>query len=127
MSEHIGFSARRLSLRFEAQGIWVYWHCDGRAETSEVQNVSLRGVFLKTRKARPFDSIAQVHFFVPEGQIRAEGVVRHVAGGRGVGLGFTALKLGDRPNLLQLLNRLRENPRCFEPQPSRPWVVLSAN
>ena len=106
MSKSIVFSARRLGPRFEAEDIWAYWHCDGRAEASTVLNISLRGVLLETGKARPVDSIAQVNFLVREGQIRLEGVVRHFAGGRGAGLRFTAIKVGDRRNLLRLLDRL---------------------
>ena len=86
MSESITFSPRRLSQRFEAQGIWAYWHCDGRAETSMVVNIGRRGVFLETGRARPIDSSAQVTLLVQNEQIRLEGVVRHAAGGRGVGL-----------------------------------------
>ena len=106
MSEPIIFSPRRLSPRFEAQGNRAYWHCDGRAETSTVVNIGRRGVFLETGRARPIDSSALVTFLVHKEQIRLEGVVRHVAGGRGVGLRFTAIQVGDRRTLLQLLDRL---------------------
>jgi hypothetical protein len=123
MSEAIVFSARRLSPRFEAEGIWVYWHCDGRAETSTVLNIGRRGVLLETGKARPIDSIAQINFLVCKGQIRVEGVVRHVAGGRGVGLEFTAIQAGDRRNLLQLLDRLGRVRAVSSPLPlSLAWT-----
>ena len=123
MSESNVFSARRLSPRFEAQGIWAYWHCDGRAETSTVLNIGRRGVFLETGKARPIDSIAQVNFLDRKGQIRVEGVVRHVAGGRGVGLRFTAIQVGDRRNLLQLLDRLGRVRAVSSPLPlSLAWT-----
>ena len=123
MSEAIVFSARRLSPRFEAEGIRVHWHCDGHAETSTVLNIGLRGVFLETGKARPIDSIAQINFLVCKGQIRVEGVVRHVAGGRGVGLEFTAIQAGDRRNLLQLLDRLGRVRAVSSPLPlSLAWT-----
>src|SRR5215467_3942448 len=124
MSESITFSPRRLSQRFEAQGIWAYWHCDGRAETSMVVNIGRRGVFLETGKARPIDSSAQVTFLVHNEQIRVEGVVRHAAGGRGVGLRFTTIQMGDRRTLLQLLDRLGGvRPRYFpRPAPSLAWA-----
>ena len=108
MLEHAVCPSRRLSSRIETPpGIWVYWLCDGRADLSPVQNVSLGGVFLDTPKASPIDSRAEIHFCVQEGQIRTEGVVRHVAPGRGLGLRFTAIKETDRPHLIRLMDRLR--------------------
>ncbi len=109
MLEHAVFPSRRLSSRIETPpGIWVYWLCDGRADLSRVQNVSLGGVFLNTTpKASPIDSRAEIHFCVQEGQIRTEGIVRPVAAGRGVGLRFAAIKETDRPHLIRLMDRLR--------------------
>jgi PilZ domain-containing protein len=109
MLEHAVWPSRRLSSRIEAPpGIWVYWLCDdGRGDVSPVQNVSLGGVFLNTPKARPIDSRAEIHFCVQEGQIRTEGIVRHVASGRGLGLRFTAIKEADRRHLIWLMDRLR--------------------
>jgi hypothetical protein len=108
MLEHIGCPSRRLSSRIETPpGIWVYWLCDGRADLSPVQNLSLGGVFLNTPKTRPIDSRAEIHFCFHEGQIRTEGIVRHVAPGRGLGLRFTAIKQADRPQFIRLMDRLR--------------------
>jgi hypothetical protein len=108
MLEHVVCPSRRLSSRIETpSGIWVYWECDGRADVSPVQNMSLGGVFLNTPKASPIDSRVEIHFCVPEGQIRTEGIVRHVAAGCGLGLRFTAIKEPDRPNLIRLMDRLR--------------------
>ena len=125
MLENSACPSRRLSSRIETPpGIWVYWLCDGRADLSSVQNVSLGGVFLETPKACPIDSRAQIHFCVPEGQIRTEGIVRHVAQGRGLGLKFTAIKEPDRPNLIRLMDRLRSlsqesvSPSALFPTPS---------
>ena len=110
MFQHRAAPSRRLTSRIDnPDGVWVYWHCDGRAETSAVQNVSLGGVFLRTTGTMPIDSRAQVHFLVQEGQVRTEAVVRHLRPGFGLGLRFTAIKDGDRPNLLRLLNRLRSS------------------
>jgi len=124
MPDPTTFSPRRLSQRFEAQGIWAYWLCDGRAEASTVMNIGRRGVFLETGRPRPIGSCAQVTFLVHNEQIRVEGVVRHVAGGRGVGLRFTTIQMGDRRTLLQLLDRLGGvRPRYFHrPAPSLAWA-----
>ena len=108
MLEHAVCPSRRLSSRIDIPpGIWVYWLCDGRADLLPVQNLSLGGVFLDTPKASSIDSRAKIHFCVQEGQIRIEGIVRHVALGRGLGLKFTAIKEPDRPNLIRLMERLR--------------------
>jgi hypothetical protein len=108
MLEHVVCPSRRLSSRIETPpGIWVYWLCDGRADLSSVQNLSLGGVFLNTPKTRPIDSRAEIHFCDHEGQIRAEGIVRHVVPGRGLGLRFTAIKEADRPHFIRLMDRLR--------------------
>ena len=108
MLEHVICPSRRLSSRIEAPpSIWVYWLCDGRADLSPVQNLSLGGVFLNTPKTRPIDSRAEIHFCDREGQIRTEGIVRHVVPGRGLGLRFTAIKEADRPHFIRLMDRLR--------------------
>lgn len=108
MLEHAVCPSRRLSSRVVTPpGIWVYWLCDGRADVSPVQNVSLGGVFLDTPKTSSIDSRAEIHFCVQEGQIRTEGIVRHITPGRGLGLKFTAIKETDRPNLIRLMDRLR--------------------
>jgi hypothetical protein len=108
MFEHVVCPSRRLSLRIETPpGIWVYWLCEGRADLSPLQNLSLGGVFLNTPKTRPIDSRAEIHFCVHEGQIRTEGIVRHAVPGRGLGLRFTAIKEADRSDFIRLMDRLR--------------------
>ena len=108
MLEQVGCPSRRLSSRIDTPpGIWVYWLCDGRADLSPVQNLSLGGVFLNTPETRPIDSRAEIHLCDHEGGIRTEGVVRHVAPGRGLGLKFTAIKEADRRQFIRLLDRLR--------------------
>lgn len=121
MLEHVGCPSRRLSLRIELPpGTWVYWLCDGRAELSLVQNLSLGGVFLNTPKTRPIDSRAEIHFCDHEGQIRTEGIVRHVVPERGLGLRFTTINEADRPYFIRLIDRLRSlsQEAVFQPFPT---------
>ena len=126
MLEHVACPSRRLSSRIETPpGIWVYWQCDGRADLSTVQNLSLGGVFLNTLKTRPIDSKAEIHFCVHEGQIRTEGMVRHIAPGRGLGLRFTAVKEADRPRFIRLMDRLRSLSQVAVSQ-SAPFSTPSA-
>ena len=107
MSQRPVSPARRFNSRVETpEGVWVYWSCAGRDDTSRVRNVSLGGVFIETRKPMVVGAKTELDFLVQDGQIRAEAVVRHVNPSRGVGLKFTAVKEGDRPHLAALLNRL---------------------
>jgi hypothetical protein len=107
MSQRPVFPARRFNSRIETpEGVWVYWSCVGRDDTSRVRNVSLAGLFIETRKPMVVGAKTELDFLVQDGQIRAEAVVRHVNPRRGVGLKFTAVKEGDRPHLAALLNRL---------------------
>jgi PilZ domain len=100
--------SRRLNSRVQTtQGVWVYWCCDGRAETSPVRDISLGGLFIETARSLPVGSVAQVEFLVQEGQIRTQSLVRRLEPGGGVGLKLTAVKDGDRVRFVQLINRLR--------------------
>jgi PilZ domain len=90
-------------------GVWVYWNCKGREDTSQVRDLSMGGLFVKTQEARDVDMTIRLDFLVQEGQIRAEAVVRHVKPGRGLGLKFTALTEEDGPRLTALMTRFRSS------------------
>jgi PilZ domain len=100
--------SRRHHPRVETpDGVWVYWNCKGREDTSRVRDLSMGGLFVETEKAREVDATIRLDFLVQEGQIRAEAVVRHVKPDRGLGLKFTALTEEDGPRLTALMTRLR--------------------
>lgn len=108
MLRQIASPSRRFNSRIETLGaVWVYWRSGGGDDTSRVRNLSVGGLFIETRKPTVVGTKATLNFLVQEGQIRAEAVVRHVQGGRGLGLKFTALSDGDRPCLAALMNRIR--------------------
>ena len=88
-------------------GVWVYWNCEGREDTSRVRDLSLGGLFVETAEVRDLDATVKLDFLVQEGQIRAEAVVRHAKPGSGLGLRFTALTEEDGPRLTALMTRLR--------------------
>ena len=88
-------------------GVWVYWNCKGREDTSQVRDLSMGGLFVETEVAREVDTTIRLDFLVQEGQIRAEAVVRHVKPDSGLGLKFTALTEEDGPRLAALMTRLR--------------------
>jgi hypothetical protein len=99
--------SRRHHPRVETpHGVWVYWNCKGREDTSRVQNLSTAGLFVETAEVRAADTTVRLDFLVQEGQIRAKAVVRHVRPGNGLGLKFTALAVEDGPRLTALMTRL---------------------
>jgi hypothetical protein len=99
---------RRRSPRIEKpHGVWVYWHCQGREDTSRVLDLSTAGLFVETEVGRDVDDAIRLDFLVQEGQIRAKAVVRHVKPGCGLGLKFIALTAEDGPRLTALMTRLR--------------------
>jgi PilZ domain len=90
-----------------SQNVWVYWNCDGKADVSEVLDMSMGGLFLKTPRLKPVESVINLHFLVQEGQIRADATVRYVRPGGGMGMKFAAVRLEDRSRLAALMTRLR--------------------
>lgn len=104
----IASPSRRMNSRVEASGdVWVYWQCGRSEDLSPVLDMSLGGLFIQTSNPKAENVLARLHFLVPEGQIRADAVVRHARPGIGLGLKFTALGEQDRPQLTALLIRLR--------------------
>jgi len=100
--------SRRLYSRLDTSGnIWVYWNCDGKDDVSPILDISLGGLFLKTPTVKPVGAVVKLHFLVPEGQIRADAVIKHVKSGSGVGMKFAAVSQEDRPRLASLMARLR--------------------
>jgi hypothetical protein len=87
-------------------GVWVYWNCKGREDTSRVRDLSTGGLFVETKEVRDVDATIRLDFLVQEGQIRAKAVVRHVKPGSGLGLKLTALTEEDGPRLTALLTRV---------------------
>lgn len=102
--------SRRSTSRVETlSDVWVDWRCAGREDISPVRNMSLGGLFVETRASRDLGSIVKLEFLVPEGQIRADGVVKRVEPGHGLALKFTAVSEQDRPRLAKLMVRLRQS------------------
>jgi hypothetical protein len=100
--------SRRLNSRVESgKSVWVYWECNRDRDVSRVVNLSVGGLFIETPKLERLGAITKLHFLVQEGPIRADGVVRHVKPGDGLGLKFEAMSEKDRPNLAALMRRLR--------------------
>jgi multidrug resistance efflux pump len=78
-------------------------------------DISIDGLFIETRHAELKQGMpARLDFLVQEGRIKAEGVVRHVKGGSGLGLRFVVVADEDRQRLKALLSRLRSRPSRSE-------------
>jgi hypothetical protein len=104
--------ARRRYPRVEKpHGVWVYWNCKGREDTSRVRDLSTGGLFVETEEVREVGATIRLDFLVQEGQIRAKAVVQHVKPGSGLGLKFIALTEEDGPRLTELMTRLRSPSR----------------
>jgi len=109
------FYSRRRTARVDTpEGVWVYWRYAGRDDTSRVKNLSVGGLFIETKRRTVLGATAQIDFLVQEGQIRAEGIVKHVETGRGIGVKFTSVKEADHSVLAALLTRLRSQERAVQ-------------
>jgi hypothetical protein len=107
--------SRRLVSRIETRDdVWVCWRCEGIEDVSRVCDLSVGGLFVSTPMPRPPGTRAKIDFLVPEGQIRAEAVVRHVIPHGGVGLQFRAITDQDCPRLVSLMSRICTPPRPLQ-------------
>jgi PilZ domain-containing protein len=110
MLQRATIPSRRLNPRISTnshQPVWAYWHCNGRDDLSRVRDLGVAGLFLETLQRSALGSSVKIDFLVQEGQIRAEGIIRHVVPGDGIGLKLTAVTDQDRPHLAALMKRLR--------------------
>lgn len=89
----------------------IYWRCNRLDDVSRVLDLSFGGLFIETSTALPLGTVITIDFLVPEGQISADAVVRHVKPTSGLGLKFTAMPETDRPRLGMLITRLRHSSR----------------
>jgi len=93
--------------RVETRDVWAYWSCNGRDDVSRVLDLSLGDCLSRRLDTGLWVLRGKIDFLVQEGQIRAEVVVRHVEGDKGLGLKLSAIPQADRPHLAALLTRLR--------------------
>jgi len=108
MNDHAAHS-RRFTTRIDTpQDVWVYWHSAGRNDVSRVRNISAGGLFLETDARLAVGMKMNLNFLVPEGQIRADAIVRRAGPQGGLGMKFTELRADDRKHLEALLRRSRE-------------------
>ena len=88
--------------------LWAFWNCKKHDGLSRVLDLSAGGLCLSIEKSERIVVGEKVHlnFLTPEGQIRAEAIVRHMRPER-LGLKFIAISEADRTHLTALMTRLR--------------------
>jgi hypothetical protein len=87
--------------------VWVYWESGGRGDVSHVRDLSSVGLFIETPRRRSKGDLVQVHFLVPEGQIRLDGIVARAEAAKGLGLKYQTVAAKAISNLTSLLGRVR--------------------
>ena len=88
------------------KGMFAAWYGGGDHQTSRVQTLGKGGVFIASSNPPAVGTTLRMVFEVPGGNVRADGVVRSVVPGKGMGVEFTKLGPQDRILLDKLLNRL---------------------
>jgi PilZ domain len=94
---------QRISL---PKGMSVAWYGAGQQRDSRVKTLGMGGVFLAGPYVAPVGTILRLVFEVPGGIVQAEGVVRNLVPGEGMGVEFTKLNTHNRILLERLLKRL---------------------
>lgn len=93
---------QRISL---PKGMFVAWY-SGEHQVSRVQTLGKGGCSISVSNAPPLGAKLRLAFEVPGGSVQAEGLVRNIAPGRGMGIEFTKMSPQDRILLGRLLRRL---------------------
>ena len=82
------------------------WRSGMQREVSNVENLAIGGVFLRTRKKVAIRSLVQVLLEMPQGQVRGRGIVRRHEEQRGIAVQFIAMDPEDRGRLVRQIRDL---------------------
>lgn len=88
------------------KGMTVAWYGSGDSQVSRVKTLGMGGLFLAAPAVRPVGTTLTLLFEVPGGFVQAQGVVRSIAPGEGMGVEFTNVGPQARALLDGLLQRL---------------------
>ena len=88
------------------KGMWVAWYSGAEHQVSRVGILGMGGIFICAEAPPPEGTKLKVAFEVPGGEVVAEGIVRNIEPGKGMGLEFSKLAPKDRVLLQRLLKRL---------------------
>ncbi|HEY6944955.1 MAG TPA: PilZ domain-containing protein [Candidatus Acidoferrum sp.] len=106
MTSNVPCKARRYERISLPKGMSVAWYGGGDSQVSPVKTLGGGGLFLATSAVRPVGTSLTLLFEVPGGFVQAQGVVRSVRPGEGMGLEFTDVGPQARALLESLLKRL---------------------
>jgi len=84
----------------------VAWQSGGDRVVSRVGTLGLGGLFISTPEPPPIGEVIKLFFEVPDGEVRAQAVVRDSQPGKGMGIEFTAMGHQARARLNHLLKRI---------------------
>ena len=87
-------------------GVWVSWGIGEAKSVSRVSDFNEGGMFVSTPAAPPVGTTIKVLMVVPEGEIRAQAIVRNMSPERGMGIEFTTMGVEDKLCLDKLAQRL---------------------
>jgi hypothetical protein len=88
------------------KGMSVAWYGGGRQQVSRVKTLGMGGVFLCGSHTLAIGTELMLVFEVPGGIFQAEGVVRNIVSGEGMGVEFVKMNPQGQLLLEQLLKRL---------------------
>jgi hypothetical protein len=88
------------------KGMWVAWYGGAAHQISRVGTLGMGGMFICVAAPPPVGTTLKLAFEVPDGEVQADGIVRNIVPGEGMGLQFTRLGAKDRLLLQRLLKRL---------------------
>jgi PilZ domain-containing protein len=106
MTSETPSKARRHQRIALPKGMTVAWHGGGDSQVSRVKTLGMGGLFLAAPAVRPVGTTLTLLFEVPGGFVQAQGVVRSIAPGEGMGVEFTDVGPQARVLLDDLLKRL---------------------
>jgi len=86
--------------------MWVSWKVGDYSITSRVEDLSVSGAFIASHETMAPGSRLDLHFSLPEGQIKIQAVVRNVREGRGMGVEFVSMQGKDFELMLKAVTRL---------------------
>ena len=86
--------------------MWVSWEFGKYSITSLVEDFSIGGAFIASHEAMAVGSRLDLHFLLPEGQIRVQAIVRNVREGRGMGVEFVSMGGREFDLILKAIQRL---------------------
>jgi PilZ domain len=86
--------------------LWVSWKFGKYNFTSRVEDFSGGGAFIASHEPVSVGSRLDLHFSLPEGQLRVQAIVRNVREGRGMGVEFVSMGGREFDLILKAVERL---------------------